>query len=77
MPEEVIGLALNVWQRELNDWRMAVYPDTRLGVDTKAPMSFTPTKDQLERYLEISQDDDWWTYSSTPEFLYILQGVKP
>lgn len=72
------GLALNVWNNSYTatpDWRMAIYLDKRTGTDTSEYISIErPTPDQIDRYLEISQDSDWWVYDLDPKFDYILFG---
>lgn len=67
------GLALNVFNEEGN-WHFTIYNDTDEGVRTNEYLSITPSADQLERYLALSGDDDWWTYDDSPEFSYILRG---
>lgn len=68
------GLMLNVWDNEDRGWQMAIYPDTAIGVDTKQYLLIKPTEDQIQRYLQISQDDDWWVRHNHPDFRFILWG---
>lgn len=69
----ITGLGLNVWT-EGEDWRMAIYPDTPDGTDSSQYISFSPTRKQIQRYLSISEDSDWWVYDRHPDFRYILWG---
>lgn len=70
------GFGLNVWTED-HGWRMAIYPDTPDGTDSSQYISFNPTRSQIDRYLEVSQDDDWWVYDRHPHFGYILWGDRP
>lgn len=70
----VDGLVLNVWDDEDRGWQMAIYPDTAEGIDTQQYISIKPTPEQIERYLELSEDSDWWT-GATRSINYILAGV--
>lgn len=74
--QSIEQLALNVWDDEDQDWQMAIYPVLANGTDTSTHWVFKPTRDQVVRYLQISQDSDWWTYSLSPDFHYILTGTK-
>lgn len=73
--QTVIGLGLNVWTED-HGWRMTIYPDTPDGTDSSQYISLDPTREQIDRYLEISQDDDWWVYDKHPDFAYILWGTR-
>ena len=67
--------ALNVWTEDPESgWLMAIYLTNADGVDTSRYFSFTPNKDQLDRYFDISHDTDWWVYSNDPEYYEILFG---
>lgn len=76
----ITGLGLNVWNSasgdEPDNWRMAIYPDGPNGTDSSQYISFDPTANQVKRYLEIAQDDDWWVYDRHPDFGYILWGDR-
>lgn len=73
---DVLGLSLNVWDNEDRGWQMAIYPDTAYGVDSSQYILIKPTEAQIERYLEISSDSDWWTDDQEEHFNYILRGAK-
>lgn len=73
---DVVGLALNVFNDATEDnpdnWKFSIYLDTSEGIDSGSFMTFIPTDDQLSRYLQISQDDDWWVGNRDSDFNYIL-----
>ena len=73
---DVVGLSLNVWDNEDRGWQMAIYPDTEHGIDSHQYILIKPTEAQIARYLEISQDSDWWTDDASAEFNYVLRGEK-
>lgn len=69
------SFALNVWVDEDEDvytWKMTIYPVTEDGIDTDVFFAIDPTEAQIERYLQITKDSDWWVYSDDPDFGYIL-----
>lgn len=69
------GFALNVWVAEEDEiwiWKMAIYPVTETGIDTSVFIPINPTVAQIERYLQITKDSDWWVNSADPDFAYIL-----
>jgi len=74
--QSIEQLALNVWDDEDRGWLMAIYPVTADGTDTSKDWSFRPTREQVIRYLKVSEDSDWWVYSLSPDFHYILTGNK-
>lgn len=74
--QSIEQLALNVWDDEDRDWQMAIYPVTADGIDTSNYWAFKPTRDQVIRYLQITEDTDWWAYSLSPDFHYVLSGTK-
>lgn len=77
---DVQGLALNVWDASSGpdpEWLMAIYLDTSYGIETNCDLAFNPTPEQIARYLEISDDSDWWVDNSDPDFNYILWGIRP
>lgn len=80
MITELDGLALNVWYTGDNEtpaWQMAIYPWSRAdGTDSSQYIEFKPTSEQIERYLELSQDSDWWVHSAHPDYEYILFNIK-
>lgn len=73
--QSIEQLALNIWDDEERGWRMAVYPITADGLETSVYWAFTPSKDQIIRYLQLSEDSDWWVYNNHPDFNYILTGT--
>ena len=76
----ITGFGLNVWNDSDNDtpvWKMAIYNDYAGQTDTSEWMTMEATPERVARYLEISQDDDWWVYNGDNDFHYILWGVRP
>lgn len=71
-------LDLNVWFDEVkNIWKMAVYgvgSNGETNYDNYVRIEATP--ERVARYLEISEDSDWWTSSTDPDFLYITTGER-
>lgn len=69
------GLALNVFLDDVTQhWHFTIYNDTTDGIETSHYLSIDPSDEQIERYLEISEDDDWWTFDYESDFKYILRG---
>lgn len=72
--------ALNVWYSDDTtdgtNWRMAIYLTDVDGVDSSRYFSFTPSKDQLNRYFNLTSDSDWWVYSEHPDYYYVLFGYN-
>jgi len=69
------GIALNVWQEE-DTWLMSLYPESEAGIDCSSYIRLDYTRRQLQRYFDITDDDDWWT-SDTEELEWILFGTRP
>jgi hypothetical protein len=77
------GFALNVWSPSDNDnddplhwdWKLALYADRSTGIDTSNYLPLEPSPDQIRRYLELSQDADWWVSDNDADFHYILWGT--
>jgi len=69
-------LALNVWN-DGEQWKMAIYGVYDGSTDTSHWHNIEVTEARLNRYLELSQDDDWWVYSGHPDFYYIWLGERP
>jgi hypothetical protein len=69
------GIALNVWQ-EGDTWLMSLYPESEAGIDCSSYIRLDYTRRQLQRYFDITTDDDWWT-SDMEELKWILFGARP
>lgn len=69
------GFALNVWQ-DGDKWLMSLYPESEAGIDSSSYISLDYSRRQLQRYFDISEDDDWWT-SDAEELEWILFGTRP
>jgi hypothetical protein len=79
-----LGLVLNVWSPNDNDsndledweWKFALYPYTAQGIETSAYLSLEPSPDQIQRYLELTSDSDWWVGDDDAHYSYILWGTR-
>lgn len=69
-------LDLNVWH-DGDDWRMTLYMAVDGFLVSDKWVKIKATKERVERYLQISEDHDWWTDNTTDDFYYILFGIKP
>jgi len=55
---------------------MSLYPESEAGIDCSSYIRLDYTRRQLQRYFDITDDDDWWT-SDTEELEWILFGTRP
>lgn len=69
------GFALNVWHNG-DKWLMSLYPDGKDGIDSSNYISLDYSRRQLQRYFQLTEDDDWWT-GDTEELEWILFGTRP
>jgi len=78
--KKITGFGLNVWDdspaHEPPLWLMAVYPDYDGHTDSDTWLRVEATPERVARYLEITDDDDWWVYDQDPQFHYILWGEE-
>lgn len=73
--EKSVGLGLNVWQEDNDRWWMSLYYDSDWGTDTQQRIQIDVTRSRLQRYFQLSEDSDWWTYDPA-ELQYIIFGTS-
>lgn len=77
MNQELTALDLNVWwDQDYQNYRFTMYSVYGHETKTSEFKRLDTTPERVQRYLQVSEDDDWWTSNLEDDFYYILWGEK-